>query len=80
MFGDPKPKIAGILCARMASSRLPGKVLARIGKMTALEHIAQAFRGAGYPLIVAVPENSAGDAPLIQKAREIGLEVFEGHP
>ena len=64
----------------MASSRLPGKVLARIGKMTALEHIAQAFRGAGYPLIVAVPENSAGDAPLIQKAREIGLEVFEGHP
>ncbi|MFH1037613.1 MAG: 3-deoxy-manno-octulosonate cytidylyltransferase [PVC group bacterium] len=37
--GDPRPRAVGVIPARFGSSRFPGKVLARLGQRTVIEHV-----------------------------------------
>ena len=70
-------KTAVVLQARMASSRLPGKVLAPIGSRSILAHCIHRLRLSGYPVIVATSE-SAGDDAVEIEAYAHGADVFRG--
>jgi spore coat polysaccharide biosynthesis protein SpsF (cytidylyltransferase family) len=70
---------AVIVQARMGSTRLPGKVLMRVGGATVLEHVLRrclAIAGADV-VCCAIPESTASD-PVADEARRIGVEVFRG--
>lgn len=68
---------AVVLQARFGSSRLPGKVLARIGQSTLLEHCIRRLACAGLPVIVATTERPDDDA-VAREAEAYGVEVFRG--
>jgi spore coat polysaccharide biosynthesis protein SpsF len=68
---------AVILQARLASSRLPGKVLARVGSRTILEYCLLRLSISGLPLIVATTDQ-ADDDEIEQEARAFGASVFRG--
>ena len=76
MFEKKQP-IGAVLCARMQSSRVPGKVLARVGKMTVLEHIVQNFRAARIPIVVAIPEDKDNDI-LAKAVRALDVPLHRG--
>jgi spore coat polysaccharide biosynthesis protein SpsF len=66
-----------VLQARMGSTRLPGKVLERIGRWSLLEHCVRRLANSGHPVIVAtttLPEDDAVEAA----ARNLGAAVFRG--
>jgi spore coat polysaccharide biosynthesis protein SpsF len=66
-----------ILQARMGSTRLPGKVLAKIGRRTILEHCVRRLEHSRFPVVVATTEH--GDDDLIERAaRALGAEVHRG--
>ena len=53
-------KFRAIVQARLASTRLPDKILEKIGSLSILEHIAQRVKkieSAGIELVFAIPEN-----------------------
>jgi spore coat polysaccharide biosynthesis protein SpsF len=66
-----------VLQARMGSTRLPGKVLERIGSRTILEHCIGRLRLSGLPVIVATSVAAADDA-IVPVAKEAGAAVFRG--
>jgi spore coat polysaccharide biosynthesis protein SpsF len=70
---------AVIVQARMASTRLPGKVMEKLGDRTVLHHVL--IRCAMIPgadkVICAVPDQAASD-PLEAVARECGAGIFRG--
>ena len=67
-----------ILQARLESSRLPGKALARIGGRTILEHCLRRLTCAGVaPVVLATTTRSEDDA-LEQIAHGLGVRVFRG--
>ncbi|GAB4195362.1 MAG: NTP transferase domain-containing protein [Thalassobaculales bacterium] len=70
---------AAIVQARLGSSRLPGKVLMRLGGVTVLRHVLG--RAAAIPgidrLVCAVPERAADDL-VAAEARAAGAEVVRG--
>jgi spore coat polysaccharide biosynthesis protein SpsF len=66
-----------VLQARMGSSRLPGKVLARIGSWSILEHCVRRLSPSGLPIIVATTTRNE-DAPIVAEARRLGVSVFRG--
>jgi spore coat polysaccharide biosynthesis protein SpsF (cytidylyltransferase family) len=70
-------RAAIVLQARMGSSRLPGKVLARIDDRTILEHCLIRLSISGLPLIVATTDQRADDA-VAAEARALGAQVFRG--
>jgi spore coat polysaccharide biosynthesis protein SpsF len=61
----------------MGSSRLPGKVLARIGTRTILAHCIHRLRQSGLPVIVATSAQPADDA-VLHEAGECGVDTFRG--
>jgi spore coat polysaccharide biosynthesis protein SpsF len=66
-----------ILQARMGSTRLPGKVLARIGRRTILEHCVRRLERSRFPLVVATTEQAEDD--LVERAAQsLGAEVYRG--
>jgi 3-deoxy-manno-octulosonate cytidylyltransferase (CMP-KDO synthetase) len=66
------PKILAVIPARFASSRFPGKALARLDSRTMLEHVHERVCMARYPTSVLV----ATDDPRIeQEARRFGARV-----
>lgn len=66
------------LQARMGSTRLPGKVLARLGRHTLLAHCVRRLQAADIgPVIVATTRESADDA-VEAEARRCGALVFRG--
>jgi spore coat polysaccharide biosynthesis protein SpsF len=69
---------AVVLQARMGSTRLPGKVLARIGRRSMLEHCIQRLSSRGHRVIVATTALGADDV-VVGAARDAGAEVFRGH-
>jgi spore coat polysaccharide biosynthesis protein SpsF len=71
------PEIAVVLQARMGSTRLPGKVLRRLGPMTLLDHCVARLRESRIPVIVATTEGREDD-PVEAAARAAGAEVFRG--
>ena len=66
-----------VLQARMASTRLPGKVLERVGPWSILEHCVRRLQVAGYPVIVAT-STAAADGAIADAARVLGAGVFRG--
>jgi spore coat polysaccharide biosynthesis protein SpsF len=70
-------RIAVILQARLGSHRLPGKVLARIGTRTLLEHSLIRLAASGLPLIVATTDRQEDDA-IEREAVRLGAKVFRG--
>lgn len=66
-----------VLQARMGSTRLPGKVLERVGRWTILEHCVRRLIPAGHPVIVATTTASEDEA-IETAARAIGAHVFRG--
>jgi spore coat polysaccharide biosynthesis protein SpsF len=70
-------RIAVILQARLGSSRLPGKVLARIGTRTLLEHALLRLSESGLPVIVATTDRPEDEA-IEREARRLGVAVFRG--
>lgn len=71
-----------IVQARMASRRLPGKVVARIGRKTALEHVIHQLalsNGNLGQVVVAATLDEADDA-IADVCRLFGIECFRGHP
>jgi len=71
------PNTAIVLQARMGSTRLPGKVLARIGTRTLLEHCVRRLSESALPVIVATTTREEDDA-IEREARRLGAEVFRG--
>jgi spore coat polysaccharide biosynthesis protein SpsF len=70
-------RLAIVLQARLGSRRLPGKVLARIGTRTLLEHAIVRLKASRLPLIVATTDRTEDDA-VEREARRLGAEVFRG--
>lgn len=70
-------RMAVILQARLGSRRLPGKVLARIGTRTLLEHALLRLAACGLPLIVATTDRPEDEA-VEREARRLGAAVFRG--
>lgn len=68
---------AVVLQARMGSSRLPGKVLERLGSKSILQQCLIRLGEAGLPVIVATT-TEVEDAPIEAAARAMGAEVFRG--
>jgi spore coat polysaccharide biosynthesis protein SpsF len=66
-----------ILQARMGSTRLPGKVLAKIGRRTILEHCVRRLEHSQFPVVVATTER--GEDDMVERAaRALGVEVYRG--
>jgi spore coat polysaccharide biosynthesis protein SpsF len=66
-----------ILQARMGSTRLPGKVLAKIGRRTILEHCVRRLEYSRFPVVVATTEQGEDDI-VDRAARALGVEVHRG--
>ena len=67
-----------ILQARMASRRLPGKALARLGARSVLAHCLERLRvGAAAPVMLATTSNPEDDL-LEAEAAGLGVPVFRG--
>jgi spore coat polysaccharide biosynthesis protein SpsF len=69
----------GIIQARMDSSRLPGKVLRRLGGRTVLERVVRAAQQSGVldELVVATTEEPADDA-VVAECAAIGVPCVRG--
>lgn len=76
---DGEPRVIGIVSARMASTRYPGKAMVPIAGRPLIEVLLQ--RIASVPVLDSValatssnPENE----PLVQVARKLGIPAFQG--
>ncbi|MFI7602637.1 cytidylyltransferase domain-containing protein [Actinoplanes sp. NPDC049681] len=69
----------GIVQARMGSSRLPGKVLRRLGGRTVLDRVVRAARDSGVldDLVVATTTEARDDA-VVAECGAIGVAVHRG--
>src|SRR4051812_41411786 len=63
----------------MGSTRLPGKVLRKLGAATVLEHVVQRVRAAPNiaEVIVATTESPSDDV-IVDAARTLGATIFRG--
>ena len=78
---NPRPRTVAIVQARMASSRLPGKVLATIGSRPMLAWVVERTRRAKHVDDVIVATTTAeSDAPVADYCRSAGYPVFRGSP
>jgi len=71
------PRVGVVTQARTSSTRLPGKVLERIGGRTLLDHHLDRLAVAGLPTLVATTTN-VGDDAVAELAQERGVPVFRG--
>ena len=71
------PRIAIISQARFCSTRLPGKVLMKIGDRTLLEYHLERLSISGFPIIVATSNTKECD-PIVDICREFGVHVYRG--
>ncbi|MBM4134039.1 MAG: acylneuraminate cytidylyltransferase [Nitrospira sp.] len=73
-------RTVAIIQARMGSTRLPGKILARIGAMTVLEHVIAAVRAIeNLDDIVVATTTAPQDKAVLDLANRIGVYGFAGH-
>lgn len=75
----PEPRVVAIVQARMGSSRLPGKVLARVVEKTLLEHLVERLRRARTlsDIFIATTNQPADDA-IENEAVRLGVSCFRG--
>lgn len=69
-----------VVAARWNSSRLPGKVMERVGEWTALEHTVRRVQSVVQDVVVAMP-NSTYDARIWQYARQtlrVPVYMYDG--
>lgn len=72
-------KTAIIVQARLGSSRLPGKILQKLGERTVLAHdIERLKRVAGADVVVIATTDSPKDDAVAEAARTYGAVVFRG--
>jgi len=72
------PLTIGIITqVRVTSTRLPAKVLLRVGGRTYLEHHLERLRATGLPVIVATTTNHDDD-PVVELSQAAGIPVFRG--
>ena len=77
--GTPPMNVAAIIQARMASTRLPGKVLAEVGGRSMLEQVCRRVARAetiGRVLVATTTEPA--DEAIVAECGRIGLECFRG--
>ena len=74
-------RILGLLAARMGSSRLPGKVLKRLGDQTVLQWcIRRASRSRYIDQLVVATTHLAEDNPIQELCDRLSVPVFRGEP
>ena len=68
-----------IIQARMTSTRLPGKVLKKIGNITVLEHMIQRVQSSQKKgmIVVATTINKTDDE-IVNLCKRLGVETFRG--
>ncbi len=72
-------RVTCVVQARMASTRLPGKVLRRLGSRSVLAHVIERLRAArALDLIVVATTGSAVDDELVREAARLGVAVTRG--
>jgi spore coat polysaccharide biosynthesis protein SpsF len=76
---DSEPRVIGIVSARMASTRYPGKAMVPLAGRPLLEVLLQ--RIASVPVLDSVAlatSSNAENEPLVQVARKLGIPAFQG--
>ena len=73
------PRVVAIIQARTGSTRLPGKVLMPIVGKPVLWHIVNRLKYCrNIDAIVVATTNKISDKPIIETAKEIGVDAFAG--
>jgi len=72
-----QPRLGIILFARMSSSRLPGKMLERIGPTSLLERVVARARLLDHPIVLATSADPTDD-PLARAGVDLGVAVHRG--
>ncbi len=69
-----------VILARVQSSRLPGKVLQKIGSRTILEILLEnIIPNNPHPVVLAIPDDAANDIVVqLVKEKNIPVEIFRG--
>jgi spore coat polysaccharide biosynthesis protein SpsF len=73
-----RSKAGIVLQARLASARLPGKALERIGQRTVLEHCLARLVSAGVARVVLATTTREEDDALSAVAARMGVAVYRG--
>jgi spore coat polysaccharide biosynthesis protein SpsF len=72
-------KVVAIIQARMGSTRLPGKVLRRLGGSLVLAHVVQRVQAvSGVDEVVVATTSAAADDALAREAAALGASVYRG--
>lgn len=72
-------KVLSIIQARMNSTRLPGKVLKKFGKITVLEYmIERAKRMKNVDKLVVATSLNECDGEIVKVCENLGIETFRG--
>ena len=71
-------RFGAIIQARMGSTRLPGKVLKKIGDKTILEHVVTRVREAGIQRIIIATSHRHIDEKLKEWAMALGCYFYAG--
>ncbi len=73
--------IAAVIQARVGSTRLPGKVLMKLGTKTLLEHVIERVQASRLVEdIIVATTTSPQDKPILDLAKGLGVNGFSGSP
>ena len=76
---ERKPRVVAIAQARMASTRLPGKVMMEVlGRPLVHYHMTRLARARLVDQAVLATTNKSGDDPLVGYCKDTGLAFFRG--
>ncbi|WP_299809968.1 glycosyltransferase family protein [uncultured Roseibium sp.] len=79
MSNGAQPRVVAIVQARMGSSRLPGKVMKRLGQKTVLAHCLERCKAVpGVDEVVCATVDTPDCDPIAQEAERLGCSVFRG--
>tara|TARA_Y100000034_G_scaffold136799_1_gene215857 strand:+ start:3665 stop:5434 length:1770 start_codon:yes stop_codon:yes gene_type:complete len=80
-FDFSNPKVAILIAARLASSRLPKKVLKKIGNQTIIEHLIDRMKSCkNVDEVILCTSTHPDDKELLKYADEKGISHFQGDP